>query len=67
MFIPEQFALISDWSVDAEDDNFLVNWGDEYIALETAAFAMAAKFLRDCRNSSGGGGGGGSYKYALIH
>ena len=28
---------------------------------------MAAKFLRDCRNSSGGGGGGGSYKYALIH
>ena len=55
--------MVSDWRVEAEDDSFLWNCGDEdvYDVLDTnAAFAIAAKFLRDWRNSSGGGGGGGS-------
>ena len=55
--------MVSDWSVEAEDDSFLWNWGDEdvYDAFDArAAFAIAAKFLRDWRSSSGGGGGGGS-------
>ena len=61
--------MVSDWSVEAEDDSFLWNWGDEdvYDALDArAAFAIAAKFLRDWRSSSGGGGGGGSYDEIYI-